>query len=101
MRKREAEQVAPRGDSDILNSVDSIGDRRGAERLARIEVPERTACLGIGSFEGLGVVCEENEPAGGSERSAPGVAAACLRILPDLLAIGRGNCQQDLSRVLP
>ena len=43
MRQRETEDVASRGDRDVLYSVHGISHRRGMDVLSRGEVPQRRA----------------------------------------------------------
>ena len=69
--KREAEDIASRGDRHVLYSVHRIGHRRCTKGLASIEVPESLAGLGIDRFQGVGIVGKEYQSARRGECASP------------------------------
>ena len=94
MRKREAENVAAGGDRDVLDAIDHVGHGRSMHGLSSIEVPEWTAGAGFNRFQRTGIVPEKYQPAGGGQRSSPGIAGADLGITPHCFSIGHGERHQ-------
>src|ERR1700676_19986 len=98
--KGEREDVASGSDCHVLNSRHGITHRRSPHNLAGIEMPQDTASLGFHRFEGVRVVCEEDQSSGGGQRTAPGIALTYLLVAPGTFAMRHRERQQKFLHAL-
>src|SRR6185437_8816247 len=66
------DQGAARGDGDVLDAVDFVGDRGGADATAKVVAPEHLAATVIEGVEVAVVVPGQDHPARGGEDAAVG-----------------------------
>src|SRR5260370_29296608 len=82
LRQCKAKNVRPRGYGNVLFSQDGVSHRRGVNRLAGGEMPQRRTRFRVHSFERLCIVAEETQPRRRPHRSSTPPAPPHLRILP-------------------
>ncbi len=80
------DDVDPGCDSHILVAVDRVGDRRGADAIVRLEVPQRLPGNSIQRGEGSLVVAAEDQARGGRDQSGAVGLGVDLHVLPLALA---------------
>src|SRR5258708_28780906 len=76
------ENVAAGGDSHVLFRIHCIGHGRSCNVLTSVEMPERLAGLRVHGLEGLRVVAQKDQTAGGRHGAPGGAAPACPSVTP-------------------
>src|SRR5882757_10598915 len=89
------ENVASRGDSDLLIPIHRETHGRGGDVLARREMPEGSSRGGVHRLERFGVVSKKNQAACRRHRARARSPGARLWIFPCRLGRGKVIRQQD------
>src|SRR5260370_25132040 len=89
LRQCKAKNVRPRGYGNVLFSQDGVSHRRGVNRLACGEIPQRPTRFRVHSFERLCIVSEENQPRRPATPSRKRVALSHPPMLPSPLSCAR------------
>jgi len=83
----EREDVAADCDGYVLTLINRVSHRRGANALAGIEMPERSASRGFQHLQRAGIIPKKSNPPAVVRVPPPKIALADLQITPQRLAI--------------